>query len=263
MRSARPTGGTRRRGLRILDRLRGALPPSARRAVRRGVNPLLRPIGSINGAKTSERVVALTFDDGPDPLWTPRILEVLASHDVSATFFVLLERAQAHPSIVGRALEEGHEVALHGVDHRRLVGLSGTAAREHLLAGREVLEAMVGSRVAYLRPPFGAQSIRSYGAARRVGLDVVVWSADAEDWIDQTPTECAARGRAGLEPGGILLLHDGFAPEYGSDEPPPSLERAAALDLLLSGMAEDGYRATSVGKLLSTFPARRTAWFRV
>ena len=121
---------------------------------------------------------------------------------------------------------------------------------------------MLGSRVAYLRPPFGSQSIRSYRAARRVGLDVVVWSADAEDWADQTPVECAGRARARLEPGGILLLHDGFAPEHGSDEPPPSLERAAALDLLLAGLAEDGYRATSVGKLLDVYPARRTAWFR-
>ena len=257
-----PTGATTRRGLRTLDRLRGALPPSARRAVRRVVDPMLRSVGSIKGAQTSERVVALTFDDGPDPVWTPLMLDVLATHRVSATFFVLLERAQAYPGIIDRAVREGHEVALHGVDHRRLVAFSGPAAREHLARGRRQLEAMLGSRVSYLRPPFGAQSIRSYRAARRVGLDVVVWSADAEDWTDQTPDECADRARARLEPGGILLLHDGFAPEHGSDEPPPSLERAAALDLLLRGLAEDGYRATSVGKLLDLYPARRTAWFR-
>ena len=263
MRSDSPTGANTRRGLRTLDRLRGALPPSARRAVRRVVDPMLRSVGSIKGAKTSERVVALTFDDGPDPVWTPLMLDVLASHDVPATFFVLLERAQAYPSIIGRAVSEGHEVALHGVDHRRLVGLlrsGGTRAPGPGAAAARGDGGLAGGRTSGRR-----SAPRAFAASAPHGASASTWSSGA-----RTPRTGLTRHRRVRRPGagragaraGYFCSTTASRPSTGPTSPRLRSSGPRRSTSCLRGMAEDGYRATSVGKLLDLYPARRTAWFR-
>ncbi len=256
------TAGVGSAGLRLLDRARRALPPEGRRFVRRVTDPLLSKVGSVRAFATHEPVIGLTFDDGPDAIWTPQILDVLAAHGARATFFVLLDRADAHPSLVRRMLAEGHEVGLHGVDHRRLAGKPHTVVLHELMEGRRRLEALTGAPVTWLRPPFGAQSVASYRAARSAGLDVAVWAADAEDWVGQSAPECAERAASRLGPGKILLLHDAFAPPHGSDAPQPDLDRAGVLELLLTRLASESTTAHSLGELRDRFPVQRTAWFR-
>ncbi len=241
--------------------LRTSLSPANRRRVRALVDPVLAPIGSIGRIRTDERVCALTFDDGPEAA-TSAILEVLAAHQATATFFVLVPKAKEHADLVRRAADAGHEIALHGPDHRRLPTFSMGDVRKRLTGARRDLEAIVGRPVTRMRPPFGAQSLRSYVATRRAGLDPVVWSADAEDWVDRTPAAIADIALARVEPGTILLLHDAWEGDPSSTDVAPTFDRAEMVNRFLSGLRERGYAASSVERLLATAPARRTAWFR-
>src|SRR4051794_27259726 len=98
-------------------RIRSAMPPSLRSSARRVADGALQPLGSVSGARTEERVVALTFDDGPDPRWTPGVLDALDEAGARATFFALCELAEAEPALTNRIVAAGHELGLHGPDH--------------------------------------------------------------------------------------------------------------------------------------------------
>ena len=165
------------------------------------------------GAQRPCRSVGLTFDDGPDPEVTDRLLDALAGEGVHATFFFLLDSAEAAPDLVRRTRAEGHEVGLHGLDHRRLTTLPGAEVRDHLRAGRDRLTAVSGIAPRWFRPPFGGQNLRSYVEARRAGMDVVVWTAEGEDWVDRPAEAIAERAVRRAAPGGIVLLHERARPE--------------------------------------------------
>jgi peptidoglycan/xylan/chitin deacetylase (PgdA/CDA1 family) len=253
--------------LRTLSRVRGGLPAPARRAVKRAVDPILAPVGSLAGAHPAAGEparVALTFDDGPDPQATPAVLEALAAADVHATFFALIDRAEAHPDLVRRVVAEGHEVGLHGPDHRRMTTLDPRALGDDLRAARIRLEQIAGTPVHWFRPPFGSQSVRTYLAARRAGLLPVVWTAWGEDWVDQSPAQVADRVMAGLAAGGIVLLHDGLAgdPREPAQPDPLADVRGEIVARLAVRLTAAHLRATTVGDLVRSGRPRRTAWFR-
>ena len=245
----------------LLDKIRMSLGPTARRRLRRFADPLLSPVGSINGTRKVSHEVALTFDDGPDPAVTPRLLDLLRDRGVRTTFFLLTDKAADHPSLVKRMAVEGHEIALHFDRHDRLPSLPLPVARQRLIAARKQLEDMAGVPVRYFRPPFGAQNLATYFLARSIGLEVVAWSAYAEDWLEQEPAFAAARGLRDLSGGDILLLHDGLETPVG--EPRPQFDRVRMVELLLDGMEERGLTATTVGALLSAGKPRLVAWFRL
>jgi peptidoglycan/xylan/chitin deacetylase (PgdA/CDA1 family) len=248
--------------------IRDRLSPDARRLARRLADTMLEPLGSITGATGVGRRFALTFDDGPDPSSTPAVLAVLGAHRVRATFFLLVERAEAQPALVRRMLDEGHEVGLHGLDHARLTTLRAEQVAEQVAGGRRRLERVAGHEVTLFRPPYGAQSLRTWLAARRAGLEVVVWDGHAEDWVDHPAGTVVANAAAALVPGGVLLLHDALAsdprtkgsPRPGS--PRPAFDRAEVLDRFLGGLPAGGWRPETVSGLLAAGAARHTAWFR-
>jgi peptidoglycan/xylan/chitin deacetylase (PgdA/CDA1 family) len=257
-----PPTGARSGATRAVWRLRSQLTPERRAALRRATDPWVGPVGSVRGARVTD-AVALTFDDGPGE-WTEPIVDVLGRARATATFFMLVDRAQARPDIVRRVLDGGHEIGLHGTDHERLTTLPVPEVRRRLAEGRLRLERCTGAPVRWFRPPFGSQSPRTFVAARRCGLEVVVWTADADDWNDHEPQEVAALALDRIRPGGILLLHDGFAPDARAASPPdgPRFDRVDALDRLLTGLADRGLRARSVGDLVAGGRPERTAWFR-
>jgi peptidoglycan/xylan/chitin deacetylase (PgdA/CDA1 family) len=153
--------------------------------------------------------VALTYDDGPDPVATPRFLELLAAHDVHATFFLLGRHAEEHLSLVQQMAAAGHELAVHGWDHRCVLTKTGRELRAEVQRAAELLEAVTGERPTWHRPPYGVMSRASERAARAAGLRTVLWSTWGRDWQrSATPERIVRRVERHVSPGATVLLHD-------------------------------------------------------
>jgi peptidoglycan/xylan/chitin deacetylase (PgdA/CDA1 family) len=230
--------------------------------VRRGVDAVLaRPLGSVRSTGATDRV-ALTFDDGPDPEVTPLLLDVLEELEAPSTFYLLLAQCRQWPDLARAVAEAGHEIALHGVDHRRITGMGGTEAEHYLRAARDELSRLVGQPISFYRPPYGAQSVRSFRAARRAGLTVTVWSADAEDWVDRPAEEVVAAALARLRPGGILLLHERLEPDPLRGAPVTTFDRCAVVREVVAGSRRRGWEPATVGAMVRQGGPRLSAWFR-
>jgi peptidoglycan/xylan/chitin deacetylase (PgdA/CDA1 family) len=132
--------------------------------------------------------LALTFDDGPNPAWTPRLLEVLASHGVRATFFLLGRHAQAERELVRRTAAAGHLIGNHSWSHPNLAFAAASRVREELAWANDALEQITGAAVKFFRPPFGARRPAVFRVARGLGLTPVLWNAMTSDW-NEPPAE--------------------------------------------------------------------------
>jgi len=207
-------------------------------------------------------LVVLTYDDGPQPGGTDAVLEALAERGATATFFVLLSRVRAHRSLLDDVLAAGHEIALHGPDHRRITGFDPETARARTAAAKDELEDAAGREVRWFRPPYGGQSPTSWQAVRDAGLEPVLWSADCRDWLDATDDERLAQVRGMHGPGSVVLAHDGFAePLDGVDDgPPPRLDRGRLTRMVLETVTAMGIRCCSVDHALTTGEPVRRVW---
>ncbi|GAA3631995.1 hypothetical protein GCM10022223_57640 [Kineosporia mesophila] len=224
--------------------------------------PALLAVSTVACVATTEKVVGLTYDDGPNPEYTPQVLDALAAAGQRATFFVLVEQAERYPNLIHRIIGGGHEVALHGIDHTRLSSLPLKKALSLIKDGKGRLEQVAGRRVTLFRPCYGAQTVGQYLATRALGLEVVVWSAWARDWDSADAGVIAERAIGSLHQGGFVLLHDHSGDGVGALDPVTGaeLERGEATRVLLRGMAEKGYTSRTVGELLNQYPAVRTVW---
>jgi peptidoglycan-N-acetylglucosamine deacetylase len=153
--------------------------------------------------------VALTFDDGPHPEGTPAILELLARHRATATFFVVGEQVRRRPALLARIRADGHQVALHGDRHRLQLRLGHEALLDDLRRGTSAIEDALGEPPQWHRPPYGIYSSPGLAAARAAGLEPLLWSRWGKDWRRlTTPARIARRAMRGLLPGDVILLHD-------------------------------------------------------
>lgn len=186
------------------------------------------------------RGVALTFDDGPDPVHTRAVLDVLDAHQVKATFFVIGRKAEAHPELVREILRRGHVVGVHGHDHDRLSSLRGERrVKADLARAVEVLTRITGQRPTLFRPPIGHTNPIIGRVADRLGLEIVGWSASGRDGLSGAdPRAVATRIARSLADGVIVLLHD--AAERGDHEP----AGPRALPLVLDAIARKGLVVT-------------------
>lgn len=170
--------------------------------------------------------IALTFDDGPNPAWTPRLLDVLAEHDVRATFFLLGGFAQAQPELVRRIAAEGHLIGNHSWSHPHLSRTSADKVREELLHTSTVLEQITGAPVEFFRPPFGARRPAVFRIARELGLKLTLWNAMTSDWSEPSADRIAdrlAQRVDGLTRSGCavnIVLHDGGHRAQGTNREP-------------------------------------------
>ncbi|MFF5987240.1 polysaccharide deacetylase family protein [Prauserella flavalba] len=181
------------------------------------------------------RVVALTFDDGPDPVYTPRILDLLSEHDAVATFCMLGSEARRHPELVQQVLARGMRLCDHTVSHDQdLRTRSEQRITAEVMGGWTDLQIAAGRDVPvpYFRAPAGNWSERTSAVAARNGMRSLAWSVDSRDWTLPGTERIVAAVKEGVEPGAVVLLHDGG----GQRE-----QTVAALAELLPWLLAQGY----------------------
>jgi peptidoglycan/xylan/chitin deacetylase (PgdA/CDA1 family) len=227
---------------------------------------LERPIHAIAGSLfrvTTERpVFHLTYDDGPHPTITPRILDVLDEFEAHATFFVLTDNAQMFPDLIHETMRRGHDIALHTRTHPRLTEVPLGRLRDEICAARRDLEEVAGIEVEWFRPPYGAQNIRSLSVVKACGMQTVLWSVDSRDWKGLTQENPLAKSLKGLEPGGILLLHDVPVGESEMEDAAHGyLPKDELTRMFLDELAERGLEPVSLSSLLSSGEPLRRAKF--
>jgi peptidoglycan/xylan/chitin deacetylase (PgdA/CDA1 family) len=190
--------------------------------------------------------VALTFDDGPNPATTRRILSLLAEADVRATFFVLGEKVERHPDVVKDLVLAGHTIGVHGYAHDRVYAFkSPGAVAADIERVRAIVERCTGTRARWFRPPVGQVSPRTAEGAKRAGVEIVGWSARGLDGLrGADPERVARRIERGLEAGAIVLMHDAAERD---DFEPASLE---ALPKVLESIARKGLRVVPLQALI-------------
>ena len=153
--------------------------------------------------------VALTFDDGPDPASTPQFLRALDHLDVRATFFLLGSMLQRHPGVGRDLVSAGHEVAIHGWDHRPLPLRGPATTFGDISRARDAVRSICGTEPSFYRPPYGVMSWAAHVSARRLGLTPVLWTTWGRDWRRSAHGESVRRDVVErLAPGGTILLHD-------------------------------------------------------
>jgi len=188
--------------------------------------------------------VALTFDDGPDPATTPGFLDLLAARGIRATFFMLGSMVMRAPGLAAEVAAAGHEVGLHGFEHRCLPLRGPAATWSDLTRATELVADVTGSRPRFFRPPYGVLSGPSLLAVRQLGLTPILWGAWGREWDTGATGDSVLQNLLrGLDGGVTVLLHD-------SDSVSPSLAAAAlaAVPSLLDECEERRLRVGPVGE---------------
>jgi peptidoglycan/xylan/chitin deacetylase (PgdA/CDA1 family) len=164
---------------------------------------------SYNRVETNLPYLALTFDDGPHPAHTPRLLDILKAKNVKATFYVIATNAKRYPEIMRRIVAEGHEIGNHSVTHGNLSKMSADGVRNELRVCHEAIVATTGVAPRTMRPPYGAiTSAQKSWIKKEFGYSTILWSVDPLDWKKPGASVVASRLVSGAAPGGILLAHD-------------------------------------------------------
>lgn len=196
--------------------------------------------------ETSQPYVAMTFDDGPHPTNTPRLLDMLQQRNIKATFFVVGPNCNYHPQILKRMVAEGHEIGNHTWSHGDMTKVSQEAVRKELTDSRNAIVAATGVQPRLWRPPYGATNTNLQNWIKEeFGYPTIMWSVDPLDWKKPGASVVADRLVAGTGNGGILLAHDIHKPTIDA--------MPSALDRLLT----KGYKFVTVSQLIEL--GRQTA----
>jgi peptidoglycan/xylan/chitin deacetylase (PgdA/CDA1 family) len=226
----------------------------------------MRAVGTITHVITDARAVAITFDDGPDPRTTPRVLEVLEDFGARATFFMVGESAARAPALVREVAAAGHAIGNHSWSHPPFPAISGRERRRQL---RDCATALAPHGLKLFRPPYGKQNLASRLDALALGYRVVTWNVNPRDYQEADRGVLATKLLGGIRPGSIVLLHDRVFQSEGSSPPnaPPQVgpihenreEMLAALRQVLGRLAAE-FRFVTVPELLHLGRPVRVRW---
>lgn len=207
-----------------------------------GASPAPAGDGPVYSCKSHGRLtIALTFDDGPHPKYTPQILDILREYNVPATFFTVGENVEAYPELVQRCITEGHEIANHTYTHRDLSKSNASQINREITATESALWECGEIRPKLLRPPGGLYGRRVLSVAAELDYTVVLWNIDTRDWAHTPPKMIAEKVMSSVKGGDIVLMHDFI----GKDSPTPD-----ALQLIIPKLQKNGYRFVTVSELL-------------
>ena len=201
---------------------------------------------------TKEKVVALTYDDGPHPQYTPELLNVLDKYHVKATFFMVGERMEQYPDIVEDVVARGHVVANHTYTHPRDMALDTSAqVIQELQRCEEVIERLTGRRAHLFRPPRGLMDGTVFAIAGEEGYRTILWTICADHHDAPKPCQMAERVIQHIRPGAIILAHDGrFAGRW---------KDVAATPMIIEALKKQDYRFVTIPELLKI---GRKVWLR-
>lgn len=250
----RGVGGSGREAGEAGQSLPGRVPPEVLAG-----GPIVdaRTAGTPVSRTVPDRTIVLTFDDGPDPVWTPQVLDVLRRHQVPATFFVTGANAASHPMLLRKVVSDGHELGNHTTTHADLGLVSDSRAAWEIRQQQLVLAGAVGSRTALLRPPYSATPASTDGAGWRAvqraaaaGFLVVLSDRDPTDWRRPGVDQIVQAAMPVDQRGSVVLLHDG-----GGDRS----QTVAAVDVLITRLKAEGWEfrtvSDAIGATGTTVPA--------
>lgn len=188
----------------------------------------------------SGNYVAITFDDGPHPQNTPRLLDILRARNIKATFYVIGRSVDLHPQIVRRTVAEGHEIGNHSHTHRLLSKLGDSELRMEMSRCQDAIGRAAGVRPRTMRPPYGGLTQRQRELVHaEFGYPTILWSVDPLDWKRPGPSVVTSRILSGASPGGIILGHDLHS------------QTVDAMPATLDGLLRRGYQFVTVSQLLA------------
>ncbi len=197
----------------------------------------------VSGPRDSKRV-ALTFDDGPDDQFTPRVMDVLKQEGVPATFFMVGNRVRTFPATVAKAVREGHVVGNHTWDHARLAGMPGSDVRRNIEAAETAISEVAGYRPSLFRPAYGDLTPAEVKEIAPLGVKIIFWSVDTLDWRGLDSQQVVAAVMSHAHPGAIVLQHS--AGGRGED----LSGSIAALPVIIRDLRAQGYQFVTVPDLL-------------
>jgi peptidoglycan-N-acetylglucosamine deacetylase len=195
---------------------------------------------SYNSCNVDGPYIAMTFDDGPSPHLTPRLLDILKERGIKATFFVVGQNAAEYPDILRRMAFEGHEIANHSWSHPALTKLGAEGVRKQIENTSDVIAKVTGKRPVLMRPPYGAtSSILNKRLTEEYGLKVILWSVDPLDWRYRNSNRVYNSIVQNTHPGSIILTHDIHA------------TTVAAMPVTLDALSAKGYKFVTVSELIA------------
>lgn len=199
----------------------------------------------IKCGNTNEKLLALTFDDGPDEDFTPQILDILKKYDVKATFYVIGEKVKYNKKIIKRQFDEGHEIGNHTYTHINVSKNGYNKIRKEVIDTQNTVKSVTGVYPKTFRPPYRAVSKDMCDIIKQEGMNIVLWSyVDARDWANPGVKSIVGCIENGIKNGGIILLHD-----YNKIRNCKS-QTIEALDRIIPDLLEKGYKFVTISELI-------------
>ena len=201
---------------------------------------------TFTGLGRGSKQLALTFDDGPNDPHTQHLLEVLARHNVHATFFLIGRYAQQRPDIVREIVKAGHVVGNHTFTHPLLIFKSTRELRAQLENCRRAVSDAIGEHSNLFRPPFGGRRPAVLRIIRQMGLEPVMWNVTGYDWNANSVEQIERKVTSQVRGGNVILLHDGGHREFGADRS----YTVTATDRLISRYKSEGYEFVTIPQMM-------------
>ena len=205
---------------------------------------------NFNGVREGTKILALTYDDGPNDPWTMKLLDVLAKHQAQATFFMLGKYVRQRPEIARAVHEAGHAIGNHSFSHPNLIFCSAARVRQEIEDTNEAIFDATGQRPYLFRPPFGGRRPGTFKLVQSMNLQPVMWRVTCFDWSAKSTDQIMGHVHRQTAGGEVILLHDGGHLRMGEDRS----RTVEATDRILTEYKDHGYMFVNVHEMLQMRP---------